>query len=148
MITLPLSKHISILYRYGKMFMAQRLNAYGIGPGQHGLILSIIREPGISQEQLSANFGMDKGTITRLVQKLEKKGFLRRESLKRDRRVNCLYPTVKAFEVQAVIQEKAAEWYDVILKDFPPEDCETVATLLAKMSKNAVEYMKPPMAEK
>jgi len=146
--TFPMNKNISILYRYGQMFMAQRLKPYGIGPGQHGLILSIIREPGISQEQLAMNLGMDKGTIARLVQKLEQKGFIRRESLASDRRVNCLYPMAKALDIEEIIREKTREWYVVILQDVPPKDQETVFMLLEQMSKNAVGYMKSSLEQK
>lgn len=136
-----ISKNISIIYRFSQIFMARRLKPYDIGSGQHSLILTVAKNPGQSQEDLALRLGMDKGTITRLVQKLEEKDFLRRQCSEQDKRINCVYPTAKSLAMLPVIEEKVQEWYDVILADFSMEQRLQASRLLEKMAENVMDYV-------
>lgn len=48
-------------------------------------------------------------TVTGIVHRLEKKGFIRRGKSTRDARYNCLHPTSKALELEDTLQSNAVE---------------------------------------
>lgn len=69
------------------------LKDFGISSEQ-GLLLKLVYEfPGSTQTQLSEALHKDKTTITRMIDTLEKKGRLYRESSVEDRRVYKIYVT-------------------------------------------------------
>lgn len=69
---------------------ARRVGEHDLGPGRFA-ILSIIHEsPGINQTALSVATGRDKSTLTPALRDLVKRGFVRRERSRSDRRAYVL----------------------------------------------------------
>jgi DNA-binding MarR family transcriptional regulator len=60
-------------------------------PGSFGTLTLIRANPGITQVELAAAFGVDKSTMNPVIVRLEKRGLVRREVLVRDRRCHALY---------------------------------------------------------
>jgi DNA-binding MarR family transcriptional regulator len=57
-----------------------------LSPGRFATLMLIGRNPGISQTTLAAANGRDKSTLTPILEDLEKRGFVKREKMKSDRR--------------------------------------------------------------
>lgn len=57
-----------------------------LSPGRFATLVLIGRNPGISQTTLAAANGRDKSTLTPILENLEKRGFVKREKMKSDRR--------------------------------------------------------------
>jgi DNA-binding MarR family transcriptional regulator len=60
-------------------------------PGSFGVLTLIRANPGITQVELAAAFGVDKSTMSPVIVRLEKRGLVRREVLASDRRCHALY---------------------------------------------------------
>lgn len=82
--------------RFHQLDMAKRLQPYGVGMGQFGMLLRVCARPGIRQDDLAQAVLLNKSTVARGVAQLEQNGFLTRRRSEEDRRVYQLYPTDKA----------------------------------------------------
>ena len=71
-------------------------------------ILAIISIPndGIKMSELSRKLGLDNSTITRLVVRLEKKGWVSRKQSRRDKRAINVFLKKRGFAIQQEIEKK------------------------------------------
>jgi DNA-binding MarR family transcriptional regulator len=67
------------------------LGSLDFTPGSFGVLTLIRANPGITQVALAAAFGIDKSTVSPVIVRLEKRGFVRREVLESDRRCHALF---------------------------------------------------------
>jgi DNA-binding MarR family transcriptional regulator len=63
----------------------------GLTPGAFGLLMLVRANPGITQMDLANAFGIDKSTLTPVLNRLERSRLVRREQLAHDRRYNALF---------------------------------------------------------
>ena len=70
------------------------------------LILYVLPERGEQISKLSAKIGVDVSTMSRAIKGLEKKGFLKREYSKKDKRVLRVMPQLKGKKVTVEIIDK------------------------------------------
>ena len=71
-------------------------------------VLAIISIPndGIEMSELARKLGLDNSTITRLIARLEKKGWVAREKSKRDQRAIKVFLKTKGLIIQQDIEKK------------------------------------------
>lgn len=62
-------RYISILYRQAQAYISSQMKQYNIGSGQYSFLLVLYRNDGISQEELSDQLMIDKGTTARAIDK-------------------------------------------------------------------------------
>ncbi|MBO0764224.1 MAG: MarR family transcriptional regulator, partial [Hyphomicrobiaceae bacterium] len=62
------------------------LRDFDFTPGSFGVLTLIRANPGITQGELAAAFGVDKSTISPVIFRLESRGLVRRQVLASDRR--------------------------------------------------------------
>ncbi len=136
-----INKYISILYRYGQIYLSKTLKPYGLSGGQYPFLLCIHKYPGISQENISKELAIDKGTTAKMVQKLVIGGFVKKESFKEDRRVHCLFLTERSKRALPFIKKALSEWYEVIMIDFSEEERQQASEYLKRMMENAWESL-------
>jgi DNA-binding MarR family transcriptional regulator len=70
---------VSLLYRYGQMYIGDQLKHTEIGKGQHIFLNALYNEDGLSQEELSHHLKIDKGTTAKALKKLEGLGYVKRK---------------------------------------------------------------------
>ena len=81
-------------------------------------ILSCLwQEQGISQQTFAERTAKDKASLTSLMTNMEKRGFVRREESKVDRRNNCVYLTELGVDLQQKINPAIYELYSYIEKE-------------------------------
>lgn len=73
--------------------LAKRLAEEGLTPEQYTLMSALWKEDGVNQRMLGDRIGKDRPNTTRILEKLERKGFVRRDKDKRDRRVHHVFLT-------------------------------------------------------
>lgn len=137
------NRNISILYRYGQRFLAQKLKSYSLPfeVGQIPFILQVYRNPGITQEGISSNAVMDKGTTARGVKQLEKLGLVTREIDVKDRRINHIFPTSKALEIKEQVFEILRELHVVLYQGLNENEIASTLSLLNFMKTNIANYL-------
>lgn len=109
------------------------LKDFGISSEQ-GLLLKVVYEfPGCTQTQLSEALHKDKTTITRMIDTLEKKGKLYRESSSEDRRAFKIYVTKetrqKVEEISPIFEKRNEELKKII----DPQEYEITLKVLNKI---------------
>lgn len=111
--------------------------AFALEAGDIGVLAMIAANPRISQNDLAASLVLKKSAVTRVVQRLEQRGFLRRERSLRDRRANHLALTeagiALAEAVRAATQAQQAAWFDGIDPASRAAFLEVLHRLLARL---------------
>ncbi|SFQ95657.1 MarR family transcriptional regulator [Desulfoscipio geothermicus] len=133
-------KWVSIIERYGQMYLERKYQKYGIGHGQVKFLLLLYQKDGVSQDTLAHQLRMDKATTARAIQKLECVGFVRRQPREEDRRVNLVYLTGEAIKIKQEVKAILKTWTDVITKGFSQEEKELLLEMLKRVADNAVDY--------
>ena len=91
-------------------------------------ILAIISIPndGIEMSELSRKLGLDNSTITRLVVRLEKKGWVSREQSRRDKRAINVFLKTKGLLIQQDIEKKIESIGEKIKMEIDDEKRESI----------------------
>jgi DNA-binding MarR family transcriptional regulator len=80
-------------YHLCDALMARRLAALGVRTAEHEILANLLREPGITQQQLAQRCFTAKSHISTLLSSLEERGWVRRETNPADARSKQLYLT-------------------------------------------------------
>ena len=95
---------------------------FGLDAGDVGVLAVVDTNPGVTQNDLAASLVLKKSAVTRVVQRLEKRGFLSRRRSTSDRRANRLTLTPEGAQlagaVRAAMTARHADWF----ADIAPED--------------------------
>jgi DNA-binding MarR family transcriptional regulator len=129
-----IGRWISILHRYGKIYLDKNLEPYSIGSGQFSFLLALYRKDGVSQDILSKELNVDKATTTRAITKLEKEGYVEREVDSSDRRSYKVYLTPEGFLLKNEMRKISQRWTKILMKHFSNEEQESLKDYLKRMS--------------
>lgn len=135
-----IGKLISILSRAGQSFFAQKASDFDIGGGQLSLIFYLYKHDLSSQDELTKALEVDKATITRSVNKLEKCGHVERIRDAQDHRINRIRLTEAGRNVHDNLKGIAREWHDVLLEGFTTDEAQQLEILFGKLLQNARQY--------
>ena len=91
-------------------------------------VLAIISIPndGVEMSELARKFGLDNSTITRLVVRLENKGFVGRKQSRRDKRAIKIFLKTKGLTVQQDIEKKIESIGEKIKIEIDDEKRESI----------------------
>lgn len=139
-----INRTIPILYRHNQRFFAQRLQEYSlpIEVGQLPSLMQVYRHPGITQEGISSNAGIDKGTAARTLKQLEDAGLVTRQTDEKDRRVNHIYATEKGLEIKEQVFQIIRELHEILYQGFSDSEIDQAIFLLERMKNNMGDYIK------
>ncbi|NOU62846.1 MarR family transcriptional regulator [Paenibacillus sp. LMG 31461] len=90
---LPIGFAMGVTYRKLAALFQQRLSGHGITPEQWSALYQIDRAQGLIQREIAERTSKDKPTTTRILDHLEKKGFIYKKAGNRDRRSFLVYST-------------------------------------------------------
>ena len=138
------NRTISILYRYNQRFLTQRLDYYAlpIDVGFMPALVQVYRFPGITQGGISSITGLDKGTTARTLTQLEDAGFVMRQTDENDRRINHIFPTKKAVEIEERVFLIVRELHEILYQGFEDSELLQTIALLERMKCNMHDYLK------
>ncbi|MDB5278936.1 MarR family transcriptional regulator [Ferruginibacter paludis] len=103
---------------------------------QWSVLYHLWKEDGLSQQQLCDATFRDKPSITRLVDNLEKLQLVKRVSSKNDRRMNMIYLTAEAKDLQEKTMELANQTLNEALEGVTIEEVEVAKLVLQKVYDN------------
>lgn len=133
-------RKINVISRCGTIFRSEKLKELGLGDNRSSFILTLCRNPGISQDNLSKKLFINKSNVTRTLAALETLGYVRREQSAEDKRVTLVYPTEKAEEVLPEVRAVLKEWREYLTADLSEEELLLLDSSIAKLAKRAAEY--------
>jgi len=113
------------------------LASFDLTPGSFGVLTLIRANPGITQVALAAGFGVDKSTMSPVIVRLERRGFVRREVLASDRRCHALYLEASAEPQFLAAREKVRAFEASVAARLSRSEQRELARLLAKLQGGA-----------
>ena len=135
-----LGKYISLLNRHGMCFMNSHMSDWGLSSGEHVFLFYLYNNDGSSQDEISKNLEIDKGTTARAIKKLENKEFVYRVDDDKDKRIKRVFLTKKAFEIRKDLLKLSEKWKDTLVCGFDDKEIELMETLIKKLVNNASNY--------
>ena len=121
-----------------KQFIAAKLRQMDVPltPEQFILIDLLWNQGSMSQQQLADQMQKDKNSVTKLVDALERKGFVVREQNRQDRRSNTLILTEKAEGLKPGAKQKGISILDEMLIGISEEELRSFLVTLGKLNRN------------
>ena len=121
-----------------KQYIAAMLRIKGVPltPEQFMLIDLLWNQGSMTQQQLADQMQKDKNSVTKLVDAIEKKGFVVREQNLKDRRANTLVLTEKALQLRDGAKRKGISILDNILEGISEEELRLFLSTLRKLNLN------------
>lgn len=99
-------------------------------------ILVHSQEGPVYQRDVESAFEFSRSTTTGILQLMERKGLLTRESVECDARLKRLLPTPRAADIDARVGECIREIEALLTQDLSPQDIQHFLVIAAKMSEN------------
>jgi DNA-binding MarR family transcriptional regulator len=101
---------------------------------QWGVLFVVCREPGLTQSDLAERTSKDKPTITRILDRLEKKNLLGRRQNVNDRRSFTIYPTPAGLALYPELHNASRSYSALVLGGLRPGEVDILRDLLARIS--------------
>ena len=108
----------------------------------HGWIIRYLYErrgSDVFQRDIEKNFSIGRSTVTGIIQLMEKKGYLRRESVEQDARLKKVVLTEKGIYAQESIEGIIEELNSQLMRGIGEEELQTFYEVLRKLEANLFE---------
>lgn len=138
---------ISSISRGAIMYAGTSITRYNLSVSQAVILVELLQHDGCSQDDLRARVKLDKGNITRAVQRLEENGFVFRKQDTVDRRAMRVFVSKKACSIERELYTLALFWDNELTRGFTREEREKLISLLLRMEANAEALIKEEKAE-
>lgn len=109
---------------------------HGLSSAQWRLLARVAKESGATQARLAEILEIEPISVSRLVDRMEKAGWVERRPAPDDRRVRLVTPTAKAIAAYASIKAMAADVYDEALAGLDKAERAALAAALAAIIAN------------
>jgi len=120
-------------------YMRSKLEIFGLYRGQPKMLYVLSKDDGLTKKELAQRFDVAAPTITKMVERLEKNGFVYTGKDENDKRITRVFISEKGRDVQRKLVKFHDEAADVYFKGMSDEEVETLNTLLLKVRSNIQE---------
>ena len=124
---------------------AEECGAFDITSVQFAAMMAIQANPDIDATRLSSLVAFDRSTLGNVLERLETKGWVRRDPSPEDRRVKLLSITPAGEQLLDAIEPAVLATQKRILKPLAPNDRKTFLRLLAEMVEGNNDVSRAPM---
>ena len=107
-----------------------KLSPFGLTPPQYFVFHILWMKDGISFSELGELVHLDNSTLTGIIDRMEKSGYVERRPNPEDRRSILIFLTSKAYELGPQILKIADELDDILRKPFSQEKMSTFEQVL------------------
>ena len=131
---------ISKIHEKGNKFIIQELNSIGVTDlaPSHGDILAMLYQYNkLTMKDIAEKIHRTKPTVTVLVNKLEKLGFVKREKSLEDNRITYIALTDKGLEFKVLFDEISINLNKMLYKNLSDEESLLIDHLLEKMAEES-----------
>ena len=109
----------------------------------HGWIIRYLyenREQDIFQKDIEQRFAVGRSTVTNLIQLMEKKGFVKRESVKQDARLKKVILTEKGIASQESFEDIVEHIEEELSEEISEEELHIFYKVLDRINQNVKKY--------
>ncbi|MEH6637333.1 MAG: MarR family transcriptional regulator [Halioglobus sp.] len=128
------ARYLALLNRQLMKQLEKELTPLELGPGNYLYLYSLSILDGRKQQELADTIGVDKAAATRALSRLERGGFVRRQSDPEDRRATRVYLTDKARQLRSQLEAAAAATTAILNGALDSNEQQELRRLLAKMA--------------
>ncbi len=132
-----LHRALSELIRVYSFRDRDRICCYDVSVTQSNAIEALVRRGPLTLNELAAELYLDKSTTSRVVDALQRKGYVERRPHPEDRRALLLEPTAAGHALHRQIEQDILEEERRLLADFDPEVRQAMTRLLARLARAA-----------
>jgi len=119
--------------------MHELLDKLGLYKGQPGMLRALWERDGLTQSALVERLGRCPATITKMVQRMEKAGFVERRPDPNDERLSHVYLTDAGRDIQAAVQDVWRTFEEQAFATFSEEEVLMFRGLLIRICQNIEE---------
>ncbi|MEE1943481.1 MarR family transcriptional regulator [Pedobacter sp. KR3-3] len=126
------------LFMYINRYIAQKFKSSSVTltREQWTILVQLWKQDGVSQQVIADETGRDKPSTTRLLDNLERDGYLQRQPAADDRRLNLIFLTEKGKAAEEEVMRVANQALDQITAGLATEELETVKKVFEKIYTN------------
>ena len=127
---------ISKIHEKGNKFIIQELNSIGVTDlaPSHGDILAMLYQYNkLTMKDIAEKIHRTKPTVTVLVNKLEKLGFVKREKSSEDSRITYIMLTSKSEDFKPIFEKISKDLNKMLFKNLTNNEVQLLDELLEKM---------------
>ena len=143
-----LGKFIGDTHRNMLAIAESKFAKYGIGRGEHIYLFYIKNHKGCSQKELGDELCTDKSLVTRIIKKLESKGFITKRASLDDKRLFQLYLTKLGESALKSIWLEVKDLSEIIREGLTKEEYEETIRCLEIINKNLRKLREETLEEK
>lgn len=129
-----IGKNIGILCRQLNVFLNRELASYDVSASEIMYLGVLFVKDGMRQEELAAEFSVDKAAVTRAVGNLEDKGLVIRRSVEGDKRAKEVYLTSEAMRYKDVLLGIQEKWFEKVFDGTDAETCKQFSVVLENLA--------------
>lgn len=134
------SDYISILIHQTDLTLTNgikaKLSPLNLAPEQNLILMLLWEQDGLSQNEIAKGLNKDKTNIARMINSLEKKGFIRRQCSKTDARSFHINLTENGKQLSKMVYPIIEEFNRIVRSGIMQEELETVEKVLMKIRQN------------
>ncbi|MFD3299422.1 MarR family winged helix-turn-helix transcriptional regulator [Aquipseudomonas alcaligenes] len=119
-------------------FQTKQLLKAGLKINDYQILICIAQKPNISQVAAGAMLDLDRTTVTKAIDNLEKLGLARRLPDPRTRRANQLVPTERGLEYARIYKRMFLQAQPLFAEELTVDELNTLISLLAKLNQPRV----------
>lgn len=112
----------------------------GLTPAPFSVLSLIEQNPGLEQARLTHEVGVDRTTLAGVVARLEKRGLLRRQQRREDRRLKRVFPTREGLALLKRIEAPARRAHDRIIEALAAPERQRFLLALAELVEAGNDY--------
>lgn len=110
---------------------------FGLTAAQVPIIILACKKPGISQNEVVDEVGLEKSVVAKTIGKLMDGGYITRTQNIRDKRAFDLYPTERAESIYPILVSQGKTCMALLTSGFSDEEKVQLSEQLERMVKNA-----------
>ena len=127
---------VSKIHEKGNRFIIEELKnngAEGLVPSHGDILVCLYKNGKMTMKDIANCIHRTKPTVTVLVDKLEKLGYLKREASEEDSRYTNIVLTQKGEDFKVIFEKISKELNKILYKNLSPEESELIEKLLRKV---------------
>ncbi len=122
--------NINALTRLVNKKWTEAFMKFDLSPAHGYMLRVVLSKPGITQKELTSELRLEKSTITRFVDALQKKGLVTREAGGADGREQNFHPTAKAKKLHSALEELGETLYQSMVTSMGKENLTSLVSQL------------------
>ncbi|CAM5572183.1 hypothetical protein GCM10010222_31360 [Streptomyces tanashiensis] len=122
--------------RLHRIAMGRRLRDLGLYPGQELMMMRLWDCGAVRQSELIQSLGLDPSTVTKMLQRMEQCGYVRRSPDPADRRAVLVAATEEGLALRAGVENAWADLEQSTLAGLAPAERAELARLLGLVGEN------------